>query len=190
MKVTSHPSPGPPLMVPSPLGHIHLLHLPAFPLFAAPLVQSPSPLGHLSTDPPQAFEPLEGNPRVDQLGPSRLKCWALPRSCRKISMRSLVLGKRPGHQKCLTGFLMAKRSQAGFPDPNEAGGGSPHPDRVGGVFYTIVVRDGQARRTGVRIGHQAKASRADRSFFVADVGQLYLGKCAVIGPQDLGGSFR
>ena len=70
---------------------------------------------------------------------------------------------------------MAKRSQAGFPDPNEAGGGSPHPDRVGGVFYTSVVRDGQARRTGVRIGHQAKASRADRSFFVADVGQLYLG---------------
>ena len=54
----------------------------------------------------------------------------------------------------------------------------------------FVARDGQARWTGVRIGRQAKASRADRSFFVADVGQLYLGKCAVIGPQDLGGSFR
>ena len=67
---------------------------------------------------------------------------------------------------------MAKRSQAGFPDPNEAGGGSPHPDRVGGVFYTIVVRDGQARRTGVRMRPPAEASQADRSFFVAGVGRL------------------
>ena len=67
---------------------------------------------------------------------------------------------------------MAKRSQAGFPDPNEAGGGSPHPDRVGGGFYTIVVRDGQARCTGVWTGQQAKASLADRSFYVAGVGRL------------------
>ena len=67
---------------------------------------------------------------------------------------------------------MAKRSQAGFPDPNEAGRGSPRPDRVGGGFYMFVARDGQARWTGVRIGRQAKASRADRSFCVAGVGRL------------------
>ena len=36
----------------------------------------------------------------------------------------------------------------------------------------FVSRDGQARWTGVQIGHQAKASRADRSFYVAGVGQL------------------
>ena len=67
---------------------------------------------------------------------------------------------------------MAKRSQAGFPDPNEAGRGSPRLDRVGGGFYMFVARDGQARWTGVRIGRQAKASRADRSFCVAGVGRL------------------
>lgn len=55
---------------------------------AVPLVQTPRPLGYLSTDPPQAFGPLGGNPCVDQLGRSRLRCWAPPRSCRKISMRS------------------------------------------------------------------------------------------------------
>ena len=75
-------------------------------------------------------------------------------------------------KECLTGFLMAKRYWAGFPDPNEAGRGSPHPDHVGGGFYTFVARDGQARWTGVRIGRQAEASRADRSFYVAAVGQL------------------
>ena len=60
----------------------------------------------------------------------------------------------------------------GFPDLNEAGRGSPRPDRVGGGFYTFVVSDGQARWTGVRIGRQAEASRADRSFYVAGVGWL------------------
>ena len=59
---------------------------------------------------------------------------------------------------------MAKRSQAGFPDPNEAGRGSPRPDLVGGGFYTFVARDGQARWMGVWIGHQAEALRADRSW--------------------------
>ena len=67
---------------------------------------------------------------------------------------------------------MAKRSSAGFPDPNEAGRGSLHPDRVGGGFCTFVVRDGQARWTGVQIGRQAEAWRADRSFYVAGVGRL------------------
>ena len=67
---------------------------------------------------------------------------------------------------------MAKRYWAGFPDPNEAGRGSLHPDHVGGGFYTFVARDGQARWTGFRIGRQAEASRADRSFYVAAVGQL------------------
>ena len=67
---------------------------------------------------------------------------------------------------------MAKRSREGFPDPNEAGRGSPGPDRVGGGFYTFVARDGQARWTGVWIGRQAEVSRADRSFYVAGVGQL------------------
>ena len=43
---------------------------------------------------------------------------------------------------------MGKRSRAGFPDPNEAGGGSPRPDHVGGGFYMFVARDGQARWTG------------------------------------------
>ena len=52
---------------------------------------------------------------------------------------------------------MGKRSLAGFLDPNEAGQGSPRLDCVGGGFYTFVVRDGQARWTGVRIGRQAKA---------------------------------
>ena len=61
---------------------------------------------------------------------------------------------------------MAKRSSAGFPDPNEAGRGSPRPDRV------AVARDGQARWTGVRIGRQAEASWADRSFYLAGVGRL------------------
>ena len=60
----------------------------------------------------------------------------------------------------------------GFLDPNKAGGGSLCLDRVGGGFYTFIVRDGQARWTGVRIGHRAKASLADRSFYVAGVGQL------------------
>ena len=67
---------------------------------------------------------------------------------------------------------MGKRSRAGFLDPNEAGQGSPGPVRVGGGFYMFVARDGQARRTGVRIGRQAEASRADRSFYVAGVGWL------------------
>ena len=67
---------------------------------------------------------------------------------------------------------MAERSWAGFPDPNEAGRGSPRLDRVGGGFYTFVARDGQARWTGVWIGRQAEASRADRSFCMAGVGRL------------------
>ena len=67
---------------------------------------------------------------------------------------------------------MAKRYRAGFPDLNEAGQGSPRGDRVGGGFYTFVARDSQARWTGVWIGHQAEASRADRSFYVAGVGRL------------------
>ena len=67
---------------------------------------------------------------------------------------------------------MGKPSGAGFPDLNEAGRGSPRPDRVGGGFYTFVARDGQARWTGVWIGSQAEVSRADRSFYVAGVGQL------------------
>ena len=67
---------------------------------------------------------------------------------------------------------MVKRSWAGFPDPSEAGQGSPRPDHVGGGFYTFVVRGGQARWTGVQIGHHAEASRADRSFLVAGVGRL------------------
>ena len=67
---------------------------------------------------------------------------------------------------------MGKRSRAGFLDPNEAGQGSQCPDRVGGGFYMFVVRDGQARWTGVRIGRQPKALRGDRSFYVAGVGRL------------------
>ena len=67
---------------------------------------------------------------------------------------------------------MAKHAQAGFPDPSEAGQGSPRPDHVGGGFYTFVVRGGQARWTEVWIGHQAEMSRADRSFYVAGVGWL------------------
>ena len=65
-----------------------------------------------------------------------------------------------------------------------------HAGRVGGGFYTFLARDGQARWTGVRIGHQAEASRADRSFCVAGVGRLQLAKCAVIGPRGLGVFFR
>ena len=75
-------------------------------------------------------------------------------------------------KECLTGFLMAKRSGAGFLDQKEAGGGSPCPNHVGGGFYTSVARDGQARWTRVRIGHQAKVSSADRSFYVAGVGRF------------------
>ena len=67
---------------------------------------------------------------------------------------------------------MAKRYRAGFLDQNEAGQGSVCPDCVGGGFYTFVARDGQARWMGVRIGHQAEASQADRSFYVAGVGRL------------------
>ena len=81
---------------------------------------------------------------------------------------------------------MAKRYRAGFPDLNETGQGSPRGDRVGGGFYTFVVRDSQARWTGVRIGHQAEASRAGRSFYVAGVGRLQLAKCAVIGSRGSG----
>ena len=62
-------------------------------------------------------------------------------------------------------------------------GGVPRPERgrsrksaaqtvLGGGFYTFVARDGQARWTGVQIGHHAEASRADRSFLVAGVGRL------------------
>ena len=65
-----------------------------------------------------------------------------------------------------------KCSQAGFPDLNEAGPGSPRLDCVGGGFYTFVERDGKARWTGVRIGRQAEVTWADRSFFVAGVGRL------------------
>ena len=36
----------------------------------------------------------------------------------------------------------------------------------------FVERDGQAKWTGVWIGLQAEASRADRSFYVAGVGWL------------------
>ena len=67
---------------------------------------------------------------------------------------------------------MGKCSWVGFLDPNEAGRRSPHPDRVGGGFYTFIVRDGQARWTGVQIGCQAKALQADRSFYMAGVGWL------------------
>ena len=67
---------------------------------------------------------------------------------------------------------MAKCSRVGFPDPNEAGRGSLRPDHVGGGFYRFVERDGQARWTGVWIGRQAEASRADRSFCMAGVGRL------------------
>ena len=52
------------------------------------------------------------------------------------------------------------------------GGGSPCPESVGGGFYMFVARDGQARWMGVRIGLQAEASWADRSFYVAGVGWL------------------
>ena len=69
-------------------------------------------------------------------------------------------------------LLMGQPSWVGFLDPNEAGRGSPGPDRVGGGFYMPVVRDGQARWTGVRIGRQAEVSWADRSFYVAGVGRL------------------
>ena len=67
---------------------------------------------------------------------------------------------------------MGKRSRAGFLDPSKAGQGSLCPDCVGGGFYTFIARDGQARWTEVRIGGQAEASRADRSFYVAGVGRL------------------
>ena len=67
---------------------------------------------------------------------------------------------------------MAKHSLAGFPHPNEAGRESPRPDRVGGGFYMFLARDGQARWIEVQIGHQAEASRADRSFYMAGVGQF------------------
>ena len=60
----------------------------------------------------------------------------------------------------------------GVLDPNEAGRGSPCPDRVGGGFYTFIAKDGQARWTGVQIGHQAEVSWADRSFYLAGVGRL------------------
>ena len=39
---------------------------------------------------------------------------------------------------------------------------------------------------GVQIGRQAEASRADRSFYVAAVGQLSLAKCAVTGLRGSG----
>ena len=67
---------------------------------------------------------------------------------------------------------MAKRSRVGFPDPKEAGGGSPSLDRVGRGFYMFLARDGQARCTGVWTGQQAKVLLADRSFYVAGVGRL------------------
>ena len=79
-------------------------------------------------------------------------------------------------KECLTGFLMAKRSRVGFPDgvprPERGRSRSPRPARVGGGFYMFVERDGQAKWTGVWIGLQAEASRADRSFYVAGVGWL------------------
>ena len=60
----------------------------------------------------------------------------------------------------------------GVLDLNEAGRGSLCPDRVGGGFYTFIAKDGQARWTGVQIGHQAEVSWADRSFYLAGVGRL------------------
>ena len=58
------------------------------------------------------------------------------------------------------------------PRLNQVGRGSPRPDCVGGGFYTFVAKDGQARWTGVRIGRQAEALQADRSFYMAGVGRL------------------
>ena len=84
-----------------------------------------------------------------------------------------MLGKDNQDTKRVSNRLfMAKCSRAGFPDPNDAGRGSPRPDRVGGGFYTFVARDGQARWTGVQIGHQAEALWPDRSFCVPGVGRL------------------
>ena len=84
-----------------------------------------------------------------------------------------MLGKRrPGHRKeCLTGFN-GEALGGGIPGPERGRSGKSAPDRVGGGFYTFVARDGQARWTGVWIGRQAEVSRADRSFYVAGVGQL------------------
>ena len=45
---------------------------------------------------------------------------------------------------------MAKQSRVGFPDPNEAGRGSPRPDRVVGGFYTLV--GGMVRLDGLGFG--------------------------------------
>ena len=78
----------------------------------------------------------------------------------------------------------------GVPGPERGRSRKSVPDLVGGGFYTFVASGGQARWTEVWIGHQAEMSRADRSFYVAGVGQLWLVKCDVIGPRDLGGSFR
>ena len=60
----------------------------------------------------------------------------------------------------------------GVPGPKRGRSRKSVPDSVGGGFYTFVGRDGQARWTGVRIGRQAEALWADRSFYVAGVGRL------------------
>ena len=83
-----------------------------------------------------------------------------------------MLGKIPGHQKeCLTGFN-GEVLPGGVPGPERGRPRKSAPGRVGGGFYTFVVRDGQARWTGVQIGCQAKALQADRSFYMAGVGWL------------------
>ena len=62
--------------------------------------------------------------------------------------------------------------RGGVPGPEGGRSRKSVPDSVGGGFYTFVGRDGQARWTGVQIGRQAEAWRADRSFYVAGVGRL------------------
>ena len=101
-----------------------------------------------------------------------------------------MLGKDDQDTKTVSNRLFnGEVLPGGVPGLNKAGRGSLRPDGVGGGFYTLVARDGQARWTGVRIGRQAEASRADKSFYEAGVGRLELVKCAVIGPRDLGGAF-
>ena len=65
-----------------------------------------------------------------------------------------------------------KALPGGAPGPKRSRSRKSTPDLVGGGFYTFVGRDGQARLMGLRIGCQAEASRADRSFYVAGVGRF------------------
>ena len=60
----------------------------------------------------------------------------------------------------------------GVPGPKRGRLRKSVPGPCWGGFYTFIARDSQARWTGVWIGHQAEASRADRSFYVAGVGRL------------------